>query len=614
MAALAHSLRRAFVRRRAGSDAAGCAIGARSAAGPYGCHPAGHRTVQGDQGCADPRRIVRKKKIDWYTLKPGGFDMQHANNHPRRGHLRAAAVLAVIAFSAFVLKARESGKPSDIVNTTNGPVRGYSDDRGVHVFKGVRYGAPPVGELRFRPPQKPAPWTEAADATQYGARAMQAGGGPGAGTAAPGMSEDCLFLNVWTPGIDARKRPVMVWLHGGGFSSGSGGDAFSEGGNLARRGDVVVVSVNHRLNVFGFLQLGREWGPEYASSGQAGMLDIVLSLEWVRDNIARFGGDPGNVTIFGESGGARKVAMLMAMPPAKGLFHKAIVQSGSGLDAPSREEAESLGRALLKNLEIAEGDHAALRRADAPAIFKAQPAAAPAASPSGQLTMPVAGFVPCVDGIALPRRPFIPDAPPLSAGIPMLIGSNKDEMTIFRASDPKSGKSTDEDFSAYVRAQLPARADALIPALRAAFPGYSPGQLIAAADTMKGYWIATVMQAERKAAQGGAPVYVYLMAWETPVNEGRLRAHHALDVPLVFDNVESNRNMVGPGPGPQQMADIMSPAWIAFARSGNPNGGALPHWPPYDAKDRATMRFDLDSRVVKDPYSDIRRILLNLDK
>lgn len=540
--------------------------------------------------------------------------MKHANYHPRRGYFRVAAVLAVMALSAFILKARESGPPTGAVNTTNGPVRGYADDRGVQVFKGVRYGAPPVGDLRFRPPQKPAPWTEAADATQYGARAIQAGGGPAAGTGVPGMSEDCLFLNVWTPGTDAKKRPVMVWLHGGGFSSGSGGDAFSDGGNLARRGDVVVVSVNHRLNVFGYLQLGREWGPEYASSGQAGMLDIVLSLEWVRDNIARFGGDPGNVTIFGESGGARKVAMLLAMPPAKGLFHKAIIQSGSGLDAPLREEAESLGRALLKNLGIGEGDREALRRADAQAIFKAQPAPAPAASPSGRLTMPATGFVPCVDGIALPRKPFIPDAPPLSAGIPVLIGSNKDEMTIFRATGPKSGSAGGEDFPAFVRAQLPDKADALIPALRAAFAGYSAAHLIAATDTMKGYWIATVMQAERKAAQGAAPVYVYLLAWETPVNEGRLRAHHALDVPLVFDNVESNRSMVGPGPGPQQMADLMSSAWIAFARSGNPNGGKLPHWPPYDVKDRATMRFDLDSRVVKDPYSEIRRILLNSDK
>ena len=527
---------------------------------------------------------------------------------------RAAAVLWIVVLSGYSVKAVETGSPTPIVKTSNGPVRGRVDDRGLYVFKGIRYGAPPVGDLRFKPPRKPSPWTEVADASRYGARAIQASGGPASDAGAPGMSEDCLFLNVWTPGIDNKKRPVMVWLHGGGFSSGSGGDAISEAGNLALKGNVVIVSVNHRLNVFGYLQLGKEWGPEYVSSGQAGMLDIVLSLEWVRDNIGRFGGNPGNVTIFGESGGARKVSMLMAMPPAKGLFHKAIIQSGSGLDAPSKAEAVSLGRELLKKLGIAEGDREALSRADTKAIFDAQPSAAPAASPAGQLTMPIGGFVPCVDGIALPRKPFIPDAPAISAKIPLLIGSNKDEMTVFRARDPKFGTSTDADFTAYVRRQLPGKAEALIPALRAAFPGYSPSHLITALETLKGYWIATVLQAERKAAQGAAPVYVYLLAWETPVDGGRLRSHHALDLPLVFNNIESSRGMVGPGPEPQRVADQMSAAWIAFARSGDPNTDGLPPWRPYDLKSRATMIFNLKSRLQNDPYSEIRRILLDSGK
>ena len=541
--------------------------------------------------------------------------MVHSKFHHRRGISWAAALLAIIALSGYAIKALETGTPTQIVKTSNGPIRGRMDNRGLYVFKGVRYGAPPVGDLRFKPPRKPAPWTEVADASKYGARAIQAAGGAAAEADTPGMSEDCLFLNVWTPGLDNKKRPVMVWLHGGGFSSGSGGDSITEGGNLARKGDVVVVSVNHRLSVFGYLQLGKEWGPEYASSGQAGMLDIVLSLEWVRDNITHFGGNPGNVAIFGESGGARKVPMLMAMPVAKGLFHKAIIESGSGLDAPSREDAISLGRELLKKLGITEGDHEALKRAGTQAIFNAQPPpGSNASSPAGQLTMPIPGFVPCVDGIALPRKPFIPDAPPISAKIPVLIGSNKDEMTIFRARDPKFGASTDEEFTAYVRQQLPGKAEALIPALRTAFPGYTPSHLITATETMKGYWIATVLQAERKAAQGAAPVYVYLLAWETPVDGGRLRAHHALDLPLVFNNIESGRNMVGPGPEPQRLSDLMSSAWIAFARSGDPNTSGLPKWPPYDLKSRATMIFNLDSRVQNDPYSEIRRILLDSGK
>lgn len=505
----------------------------------------------------------------------------------------------------------ESDFPASVVQTSNGPIRGITEDGQAHVFKGVRYGAPPVGTLRFKPPLHPVPWAETADAYEYGNRAMQGSGSPEGSDNLPAISEDCLFLNVWTPGLDDKKRPVMVWLHGGGFSSGSGSDSFCDGKNLALKGDVVVVTINHRLNVFGFLQLGEEWGPEYASSGQAGMLDIVLSLEWVRDNIARFGGDPGNVTIFGESGGGRKVAMMMAMKPAAGLFHKAIIQSGSGLDAPSKEDAVALGRDLLQNIGIAAGDVDALASADARAFLDAQPSMprSPAAPP-GQLTLPVGGFVPCVDGIALERKPFIPDAPTISAGISLMIGSNKDEMAIFRSGNPDFGSQTDEEFVAYVREVLPGKADSIVQALRPAFPEYSPSDLIVVTDTMKGYWIATVLQAERKAAQGAAPVYVYQLAWETRADNRRLRAHHALDVPLVFNNVESTRNMVGPGPEPQHMADLMSSAWISFARTGNPSTDALPTWPAYDLKNRATMVFDIESHVVQDPYPEIRRILL----
>jgi len=403
----------------------------------------------------------------------------------------------------------------------------------------------------------------------------------------------------------------MVWLHGGGFSAGSGGDSFCNGKNLSRKGDVVAVTVNHRLNVFGYLQLGEEWGPAYASSGQAGMLDIVMSLKWVKDNINRFGGDPGNVTIFGESGGGRKVAMLMAMEPAIGLFHKAIIQSGSGLDAPSKDEAVALGRDLLKNLGITEGDTEALMNADAGKIFGAQPSMPPSPpSRSGQLTVPIEGFVPCVDGIALKRKPFIPDAPSISTDVPLMIGSNKDEMAIFHGNDPKFGKYTDEAFIEHVRKVLPAKADEFIPALRSAFPDYAPTDLIVATDSLKGYFIATAFQAERKAALNGAPVYVYLMAWETLADNGRLRAHHALDVPLVFDNVEATRSMVGPGPEPQRMADLMSSVWVAFARTGNPNTKGLPEWPAYTAENRSTMVFDTESHVVEKPYESIRHILV----
>jgi para-nitrobenzyl esterase len=299
------------------------------------------------------------------------------------------------------------------------------------------------------------------------------------------------------------------------------------------------------------------------------------------------------------------------MKPAAGLFHKAIIQSGSGLDAPSKADAVAIGHELLQNLGIADGDVDALASADARAFLDAQPSTPPSPeSPSGQLTLPIGGFVPCVDGIALERKPFIPDAPMISAGIPLMIGSNKDEMSIFRSSNPEFGTQTDEEFVAYVQEVLPGKANAMIQALRSAFPDYSPSDLIVATDTIKGYWIATVLQAERKTAQGAAPVYVYQLAWETRADNRRLRAHHALDVPLVFDNVESTRNMVGPGPEPQHMADLMSSAWISFARTGNPSTEALPTWPAYDLKNRATMVFDIESHVLQDPYQKIRRILL----
>jgi para-nitrobenzyl esterase len=496
------------------------------------------------------------------------------------------------------------------VQTSCGPIQGF-DKEGIFIFKGVRYAAPPVGKLRFKPPVPPEPWTEPLQTHEYGNIAMQGTGFGGPEVKMPEKDEDCLFLNVWTPGLDNKKRPVMVWLHGGGFSSGSGGDAFCEGKNLARKGDVVVVTINHRLNVFGFLQLGEEWGPEYASSGQAGMLDIVMSLGWVKDNIERFGGNPDNVTIFGESGGGRKVAMLMAMEPAGGLFHKAVIQSGSGLDAPSKQEAVALGQELLKNLGISEGDTEALMSADAQKIFDAQPRVPRSSGDTpGMLTVPNRGFVPCIDGIALKRKPFIPDAPEVSAGVPLLIGSNKDEESIFRSNNPGYGTYTDEDFVEYVRKVLPEKADKLIPALRSAFPDYSPTDLINVTASLKGYWIAAVFQAERKAAQNTAPVYVYLMAWETRAGNGRLRAHHALDVPMVFDNVEAVRSMTGEGPEPRAMADIMSSAWIAFARKGDPGIKELPRWPVYNSKTRSTMVFDVKSHMQEKPYEEIRKILI----
>jgi para-nitrobenzyl esterase len=494
---------------------------------------------------------------------------------------------------------------TDVVATSNGPVRGYRDG-GLNIFKGLRYAAPPVGALRFAPPQAPSPWREPADAVVLGAPAIQVGVAPGEITGGrsagdppasgqPGTDEDCLFINVWTQGLTG-KRPVMVWLHGGGYANGSGGADMYDGEALARRGDVVMVTVNHRLNVFGYLHLGDQGG--HAASGEAGMLDIVLVLEWVRDNIAAFGGDPGNVTIFGESGGGMKVSLLMAMPAAAGLFHRAIIQSGPGLRATSREAAAKATQALFENLGLKAGDVGKLQSFSAAEI---QDAAAKV-----QTGAPMGGFGPCVDGTALPRDPFHPDAPAVSAGVPVLIGTNKDEATLFLFADPRFGDYTEEDLAKRAKQSAGARAEAVTAAVREAFPDYSPSHLTAAVQTAVGMWGGSITLAERKAAQGGAPVYMYLLEWETTAARGKLKSPHALEIPLVFDNVGKAKSFMGRS-DPQALAEQMSEAWLAFARTGNPATAALPDWPAYDAARRATMVFNFESRLVEDPYPGVRR-------
>lgn len=495
--------------------------------------------------------------------------------------------------------------PTGVVLTTHGPVRG-ADEAGLKVFKGLRYGAAPTGTLRFKPPRHPIAWRETANATAYGAPAIQSGLAPGERRTSagdppapgePASSEDCLFLNVWTPGLDAAARPVMVWLHGGGFANGSGGAAMYDGAALARKGDVVTVTLNHRLNVFGYLHLEEAFGADYAHSGVVGMLDIVLALEWVRDNIAAFGGDPANVTLFGESGGGWKVSTLMAMPAAKGLFQKAVIQSGPGLTAKPKMEASATAATLLNALGVQ--TPADLAGISTDVLSRTSVAF------GGEI---MRLYTPVVDGEVLPRDPFTPDAPALAAEIPLLIGTNKDENTLFMFNHPRFGDFTDEDVARQAKTAVGPRAEALISALRETFPDYSPTHQMAAVGTASGMWGGSITLAERKAAQE-APVWMYLLTWETPVARGRLKCPHALEIPLVFDNVEKARSFVGRGDAPQMIADQMSSAWLAFARSGDPNTPALPAWPTYDTGRRATMVFDIESGVTDDPYPQVRRAL-----
>lgn len=519
----------------------------------------------------------------------------------RRSLLAGVAVTAALPTLATPTCAATRAGGDPVVRTVSGALRGRVLPGGVNVFRGVRYAAPPVGALRFRGPQPWPAWQGVVDAGTFGHAAIQVPGQPDM----PGdetHSEDCLFLNVWAP-AGARGRPVMVWLHGGAYSSGAAGRPTYWGDAFARDG-VVLVSLNHRLNVFGFTQLPESWGPDYASSGLAGMLDIVAALRWVRDNIAAFGGDPANVTIFGESGGGGKVSMLLGMPSARGLYHKAIIQSGAALDAAPRSYAQALGGALTEVLGVKPGDVAALAAVPTGQVFAAQKAAEDKVKSLAKIGFLTDGFVPGIDGHDLPRGPFTPTAAAMAAPVPLIIGTNKDEMTLFMAGDAKIQNQTPAEFEAYARTVYPNKADRLIPAIRAAYPDYTPGYQSMAVATAHSFWVDSVILAERKLPQG-SPVWMYRMDWGTP----RLKAGHAVELSFVFSTYDHVRDFVGPGDGPPRMAAQMHPAWVAFATHGDPQAPTIPHWPQYDLARRQTMIFDLESRVDSDPLGDLRRLL-----
>jgi len=401
----------------------------------------------------------------------------------RREALRLGIGLAATGILAKVANA-DIPVPTKVVKTTNGAVQGLVQN-GVQVFKGIRHGAEPVGGLRFMPPQKPAPWEDIADATEFGAPAIQMGSGVIASPVTDFQrqlssiypvpqetkigNEDCLFLNIWTRGLgDGKKRPVMVWLHGGSFAAGSGAWPIYDGTNLARKGDAVVVTINHRLNVFGYLYLGGLAGDAYAKSGNAGMLDLVAALEWVRDNVEAFGGDPGNVTIMGESGGGAKVCFLLAMPDAKGLFHKAIIQSGPRLRGMTKDAATRLAKGILDELQVSARNVKALEAIPAHSVASA--AFAATAKIEGAGLNRFTRLSPVVDGVVLPADPFSPVAPAISANIPIVIGWNKDELTIFNAAEPWFGRLTEAEMMERAKQIAGAKSDSLIAAYHKLHP------------------------------------------------------------------------------------------------------------------------------------------------
>ncbi|HTB19297.1 MAG TPA: carboxylesterase family protein [Bryobacteraceae bacterium] len=508
------------------------------------------------------------------------------------------------------------------VETASGKVRGRSI-AGIHSFLGVRYGASTAGRNRFMPPQKPQPWSGIQDAFSYGSSAPQsnpAQRGAGilrgeigqllAGTDGPppAESEDCLFLNVWTPGInDNAKRPVMFWLHGGGFTTGSDSSALYIGANLARRGDVVVVGINHRLGTLGFTHLGDLAGEQFVHSGNVGMLDAVAALEWVRDNIGRFGGDASRVMIFGESGGGQKVSMLLGSPPAKGLFQRAVIESGPGPKMMERARATELARMLLAEVGLDAKRTSDLQTLPLEKIMAAQFAVS--AKLRGMAGI-IDGFAPVLDPTVLPAHPFYPHATRVSEDVPVIIGNNRTEMTLF--ADPAAFSLDENGLKTRVKNFVGDRADDVIEVYRHANPHATPSDLFFLIWTDDPTTVFSNNIAERRAALGKAPTYRYRFDWETPVLGGRLKSPHTVEMPFVFDNTQVAPGLTG-GASPEavSLAARVSEAWIAFASRGDPNSkkSGLPPWPAYDSERRATMLFSNESKIVDDPSSEQRKAM-----
>lgn len=502
--------------------------------------------------------------------------------------------------------------------TSYGKIKGYRAE-GVNIFKGVPYAGKTSGDRGFRRPDKLQAWTGVRDALTLGAPAIQ---NPRRNEPEP--SEDCIFLNVWTPANDNKKRPVMFYNHGGGFVIGSGGSAGQDGANLARNFDVVVVQTNHRLGLLGFLYLDEIGGSDYEGSGNNGMLDIVEGLKWVNQNISQFGGDPNNVMIWGESGGGAKTSCLYAMPTAAPYFNKASIESGPGVRMVDKETAQETTLMLLKELNIPVNNWRKIVDVPTSELLGMQ-AKLPFVPPfqeknknRGTMQRNAGGFAPVVDGKALPHHPFDPSAPEISKNKPLLVGWNEDEYTFF-AWERKDTEFTKLDFDGLQKKLEPQYGDdtkQIIETYRRARPNSSPADIFVAISSITMMGLGSVNIAEKKVKQNSAPVYLYNFCYKSentiPGTDYAMGTPHAMDISFKFNNEVPPKPGVEPRPSffggnrPERFfaSHNFAELWATFARTGKPAAKNAPKWPAYNLKNRPTMRIDTVCEVIDNRFED----------
>jgi len=491
------------------------------------------------------------------------------------------------------------------VETVQGTVEGTAQ-AGYQRFLGIPYAQPPVGRLRFRAPQAPSPHSGTLTANTFGPHAPQ----PFStmehflGEGAPIVTDEaeCLRLNVWTPNCDEAQRPVMVWIHGGAFVSGTSATSWYDGERFAVDHDLVMVSFNYRLGVLGFTYLGDELGSDLAGSGSLGIQDAVAALRWVRDNIAHFGGDPSNVTIFGESAGAMSVGTLLAMPEAQGLFHKAILQSGAASSVTSTDAATRNTNELMAILDLDRVDIDALQELSVTTLLRAHQTLAAAHAREGLVSIPV------VDGTVIDRSPLEAIEQGAASDIPLLIGTNRDEWRLFALFDEEFMATDEQRLEAALKTLLSENAAAALATYSRRLGDASPALVLASALSDSVFRIPAIRLAEAQ-SRGGGSAWMYLFTWAIPEAKNGLGSCHAVELPFVFNTLDkpAAELFVGSDP-PKQLARDVNATWAAFARYGNPGHGAFGEWPRYDPIDRKTMVIDLESRVQSDPLSEERSL------